>query len=68
MATVTLNIPSAVLARVVDALCQSAGLPVSAENAKAALIDHIRATVANVEQSAAVVTPPPVDVSAVVIT
>jgi hypothetical protein len=54
MATVTLTIPTAVVNRVVHALCKSYGYQVeNAGNAKKAIIDHIRATVRNVEQSEA---------------
>lgn len=54
MAIVSLDIPTAAVTRVVHALCVSAGLkPENAANAKQALIDHIRATVRNVESSEA---------------
>lgn len=51
MATVTLTIPDAHLTRVVNALCAAAGLPPSPANAKQAVLDHIRRTVANVERT-----------------
>lgn len=54
MAIVSLDIPTAAVPRVVHALCVSAGLtPENAANAKQALVDHIRATVSNVETSEA---------------
>ena len=54
MATVTLTIPTAAVGRVVHALCTAYGYEVeNAANAKQAIIDHIRATVRNVEQSEA---------------
>lgn len=60
MATVSITLPDAELARIVHGLCVSAGLPESAANAKKALVAHIKATVRNVEtaeaQAAAVAT------------
>jgi len=53
MADVTLTIPPAHVARVVHALCVSAGLPESNANAKKAIIKHIKATVHNVERGEA---------------
>lgn len=53
MASVNITIPDDVLDRVVHALCVSAGLEESAANAKEALIQHIRRTVANVERTEA---------------
>ena len=49
MATFTITIPDAQLARVVAALCDAAGTTRSGPNARAALAAHIRATVLNVE-------------------
>lgn len=60
MASITLTIPDAALPRVRAALCSAAGLPESNANAKAAVINWVRATVAAVEYSAAVAAHPPV--------
>ena len=67
MATITLNIPDDALARIVTALCKGAGLPVSLSNARQAIINHIKATVHNVEESEALIAaaaaiPDPADV------
>lgn len=53
MAEVKLTIPTQDVPRVTSALCQSAGLSVSAANAKQALVNHIKQTVRNVERSEA---------------
>ena len=46
---VTITIPDVHSKRVIHALCKGAGQPESAQNAKKALIQHIRATVRNIE-------------------
>jgi hypothetical protein len=51
VATITLTIPDAQLARVVSALCRSGGKPASNANAKAVVIDMVRQTVVNVEST-----------------
>lgn len=48
---VTINIDSSIIPTVEECLCAAAGLPVSAANAKLALIEIIRTTVANVQTS-----------------
>lgn len=53
MPIISIDIPAEQATRVAEALCRAAGLPVSQANAKAALIAHIKATVANVELSEA---------------
>lgn len=64
MATVSITIPDAQLTRVVNALCDAAGLSRSSANARAAIIEHIKRTVINVERGVAehaalaAVTPP----------
>lgn len=55
MATITLTIPDAQLTRISTALCKAAGMPVSTANAKEAIINHVKATVQNVERSEAIV-------------
>ena len=62
MASITLTIPADKVNRVVHALCAGAGNPVeNPANAKQAIIDWIRTTVANVETSEALaLLPPPV--------
>lgn len=60
MASITLTIPADKVARVVHALCAGAGNPIeSPANAKQAIIDWIRTTVANVETSEALAALPP---------
>lgn len=54
MATITLNIPDAELARVRAALCAAAGLEESNANAKQAIVQIVRATIARVEYAAAI--------------
>lgn len=54
IATITLTIPDAQLPRVRAALCADAGLPDSNANAKEAVIQFVKATVARVEYAAAV--------------
>lgn len=53
MANINLTIPDEHLGRVVRALCKGAGLEESPANAKQAVIEHIKRTVANVEESEA---------------
>ena len=54
MATITLTIPADKVNRVVHALCAAAGNPVETPaNAKAAIMDWIKTTTANVERSEA---------------
>lgn len=53
MASVNINIPAAHVNRVVHALCVSSGLEENAANAKASIVEHIKRTVANVEESEA---------------
>ncbi len=53
MAIIEITIPTQYVTRVTHALSVSAGKPDSAANARQALIDHIKATVRNVEQSEA---------------
>ena len=53
MASVNITIPTQHVSRVVHALCHSAGLEENAANAKEAIMEHIRRTVANVEESEA---------------
>ena len=53
MPQVTIDIPAKHGARVVHALCVSAGLEETPANAKAAVVEHIKRTVANVEESEA---------------
>jgi len=59
MATVNLTIPGAQVQRVVAALCAAAGVEATAANAKQAIIDHIKATVSNVERKPPVEPPAP---------
>jgi len=54
MATVSLTVPDAQLTRVVNALCDSAGVARSAANARAVLAAFIKRTVKDVEAAAAV--------------
>jgi hypothetical protein len=64
MATIQITIPDAQLTRVVNGLCAAAGVTATPANAKQAVIDHVKATVLNAEQQAAIValqTTPPVD-------
>ena len=59
MAPITLTIPEDKVTRVVHALCAGAGNPVeSPANAKRAIIDWIRTTVANIETSEALAAQP----------
>lgn len=53
MANIVLTIPDEVADRVVSALCKAAGVGVSPGNAKRAVIDFIKRTVADVEESEA---------------
>lgn len=49
MATITLNIPDAMLPRVTAALCASAGVPDTNANAKAQVVAYIKQVVKNYE-------------------
>lgn len=49
----TISLPSAQVPRIIHALCAAGGRPESAPNAKQALLDWIKATVRNIEQSEA---------------
>lgn len=60
MASITLTIPDAAAQRVINALCRNAQKPVSAANAKAALIDLIKQTVTAVEVADAIAALPPI--------
>jgi len=51
--SVTLTIPAIHSNRVIDALCKGAGLESSVENAREAIVEHVRRTVANVEEGEA---------------
>ena len=51
--TVTFTIPSAQVPRVINDLCVAAGLPVSAANAKQAVINWVAATCQNVDNAVA---------------
>lgn len=51
--TVSITVPSADVERVVTALCNAGGLPVSEPNAKLAIINSIKATVRSYEESVA---------------
>lgn len=53
MASITLTISDAQLARVVAALCDTAGLPRSNANARTALVNLVKQTVRNAERAAA---------------
>jgi hypothetical protein len=53
MATISIDIPADQETRVFHALSAGSGREDSPENAKQALVDHITATVANVERSEA---------------
>lgn len=69
MATITLTIPNAAVPRVRAALCAAAQLPETDANAKQAIVDWVKATVALVENTAAGQARPPIveaDVSGVV--
>lgn len=69
MASINLTLPDATAARVVHAMCAAAGLPESPANAKKAVVDWIKTTVANVERTEAQQARPPVvdpDVATVV--
>lgn len=50
MANITITIPDDKVTRVVTALCNTAGLPVTNANAKKTIIDHIKATTLNYER------------------
>ena len=50
---ISITIPTELEARVTSAVCAGAGLEESPENVKQALLNHIMATVNNVEQSRA---------------
>ena len=50
---VTFTIPAAQVSRVVNDLCVAAGLPVSAANAKQAVINWVTQTCINVDNGAA---------------
>lgn len=50
---VTFTIPSAQVSRVVNDLCVAVGLPVSAANAKQAVINWVTQTCINVDNNAA---------------
>lgn len=49
MATISLTIPDAQLARVVAALCVTAGVPETGANAKAQVAEYVRERVKNYE-------------------
>lgn len=53
MADFSVTIPDEEVPRVTEALCKGAGLEVSVENAKQAIINHIKTTVTNVERTEA---------------
>lgn len=53
MAAINLNLPDATAARVVHALCFSAGLPESPANAKKVVTDWVKGIVAMVERGEA---------------
>ena len=67
MAVISITIPDAVAPRVVKALCDSGGFSVAnGANAKQALVNYIKTTLANVEtgkatQEAIAAVPAPVD-------
>ena len=58
MATISLTIPDAQLARVRAALCAQAGLPETNANAKEALIQWVKQVVRGIEHDAAVAAQP----------
>lgn len=68
MAQVTFTIPDQHVQRVVRALCLGAGVEPTAANAKKAVLDHIRRTVAQVEEAEArdAMQVEPIDASGVV--
>ncbi len=53
MASITLTIPDALLPRVVSALCQYGAVPQTNANAKAVVVDWVKATVYAIEAQAA---------------